>query len=316
MILSSRTSSNLFIAKVLPTLDGYLNDAGSISLTRLQCILDEMAEWEIGVFEKEHSDLNWYKGKQERYSQPSNANTNGLILTGSQRDIFRLVRDWVSDTTSTSTSKSPLSMPNTFPAKDRAFISTLAKDLNLSLAWDGYDDQGNNLVSFSPFVDDDNSDEGDEGEDLEAQAAVFRVLRKYEKAPVRDADLEGDFDTRAGNALSRKMDEWKSDYYSEKLAIEYDDPEEMGKLVYRYVEGLQWVMYYYFTGVKSWGWFYDYHYAPRIGDLGSRATWGARTVAGAKVEGDVTGTGVFEGGGTRGISRLEFVFEIGQHEHR
>lgn len=41
----------------------------------------------------------------------------------------------------------------------------------------------------------------------------------------------------------------------------------MHDLAFRYVEGMQWVMHYYYSGVASWSWFYDYHYAPRISGM-------------------------------------------------
>jgi 5'-3' exoribonuclease 1 len=49
--------------------------------------------------------------------------------------------------------------------------------------------------------------------------------------------------------------------------MSYDGHEQLGQLIYRYAEGLQWVMHYYYSGVASWGWFYDYHYAPRISGM-------------------------------------------------
>ncbi len=50
----------------------------------------------------------------------------------------------------------------------------------------------------------------------------------------------------------------------EKLEINFDKPEEIHALVFRYIEGLQWVLNYYYKGVSSWGWFYDYHFSPKI----------------------------------------------------
>lgn len=47
--------------------DGYINESGKINTKRLQVVLDEMAVWERDVFEKEYSDMNWYKGKQPKH---------------------------------------------------------------------------------------------------------------------------------------------------------------------------------------------------------------------------------------------------------
>jgi 5'-3' exoribonuclease 1 len=48
-------------------IDGYINENGAINTKRLQLVLDEMAQWEQEVFEKEYADMNWYKGKQRKH---------------------------------------------------------------------------------------------------------------------------------------------------------------------------------------------------------------------------------------------------------
>eukprot|EP00892_Ulva_mutabilis_P005061 jgi/Ulvmu1/2927/UM149_0006.1 len=62
---------------------------------------------------------------------------------------------------------------------------------------------------------------------------------------------------------------WKARYYEQKFGI--TEPAEQAelakKLCHAYVEGLCWVMRYYFEGVASWTWYYPFHYAPFASDL-------------------------------------------------
>lgn len=63
----------------------------------------------------------------------------------------------------------------------------------------------------------------------------------------------------------------KAFYYSEKLkvdvTVEPQGPQFKKTMLKKYLEGLQWVLYYYYRGAQHWRWYYPYHYAPMISDL-------------------------------------------------
>lgn len=62
----------------------------------------------------------------------------------------------------------------------------------------------------------------------------------------------------------------KEFYYKEKLHFDINTPEgksEKEKMFVNYLEGLQWVLYYYYRGIRNWKWYYPYHYAPLISDF-------------------------------------------------
>ena len=197
---------------VLPRLGGYLNEAGTISLPRLQILLDEMAKWDEEVFLKESGDISWLNGKRHT-PQPKGKQNKELVLTKSQNELFTLVQDFIASPSSSQ----PLTIPNTLPARNRAFLTTLCSDLGLELSWDSYDDDDNNVIivsrPYSSFgrqdAEEDWEDESSE-EDEEGAEALQRVLRKYASARI---DEEQDIDERLDETVRRKMGTWKEGYY-------------------------------------------------------------------------------------------------------
>ncbi|CAL1585653.1 unnamed protein product [Knipowitschia caucasica] len=62
-------------------------------------------------------------------------------------------------------------------------------------------------------------------------------------------------------------DGWKQRYYKTKFDVDATDDEFKKKVVKSYVEGLCWVLRYYYQGCASWKWYFPFHYAPFASDF-------------------------------------------------
>ncbi|CAE6409322.1 unnamed protein product [Rhizoctonia solani] len=60
---------------------------------------------------------------------------------------------------------------------------------------------------------------------------------------------------------------YKERYYRSKFGAELNDSELRKQITTSYMEGLCWVLQYYYQGAPSWTWFYPYHFAPFAADF-------------------------------------------------
>lgn len=66
----------------------------------------------------------------------------------------------------------------------------------------------------------------------------------------------------------RLWDEGYADrYYEQKFNVDARNIEFRHEVARHYVQGLAWVLLYYFQGCPSWDWYYPYHYAPFAADF-------------------------------------------------
>lgn len=61
---------------------------------------------------------------------------------------------------------------------------------------------------------------------------------------------------------------YRDRYYRAKFGVHRaENPGFVRDMAYKYIEGVCWVLKYYYQGCPSWTWFYPYHYAPFAQDL-------------------------------------------------
>ena len=254
--------------QVLPKAGGYINEGGVINLKRLEFLLDELSHVEYRFFEHENQDASWLKDKsvvKEDVMEKVKRKGGQIVMTTGQKDLYQQVKKYVNtNATSLSDEHLPLDMPATLKAADRSFIQELSKSLNLSCQ-NVVDEDGNRhlQLSFPPRPEMDDEDDDD---DEESQTALLRVFKNYDRAKIEDVSAE-EAQTKARQKYEQKFQDWRNKHYTDKFEWGLENEEELRKLTENYVQGLQWVLFYYYRGVASWPWYYQYHYSPMISDV-------------------------------------------------
>lgn len=196
--------------KILPKARGYINEHGVINLERLKLLLDELADNEKQFFENETQDAGWLKGKQKnQVAAVEKGQKVGLVVTTSQKELFRKIRKWVENKLKKGkTVRATFDVPVETKAQDRKFVEELADALKLKC--ERVETETGELHLQLSFHREPEEDESEDDE--ESSAAIFRVVRKYDKAPVVDISAE-DVEAEMQRKYDEKFYNWKNDYY-------------------------------------------------------------------------------------------------------
>ncbi|XP_054623028.1 5'-3' exoribonuclease 1 isoform X2 [Dunckerocampus dactyliophorus] len=95
---------------------------------------------------------------------------------------------------------------------------------------------------------------------LAALTSSDKVLGSGKGVVVEDEEEEDDI-------FETEFRQYKRTYYMTKMGVDVVSDDFLAKQAKCYVEGIQWILHYYYHGVKSWSWFYPYHYAPFLSDI-------------------------------------------------
>ncbi|KAG0674959.1 hypothetical protein C6P40_001968 [Pichia californica] len=254
--------------------DGYLNENGKINLKRLAVWLDILSIFELENFEEGAIDVEWFnkqldnvsrKGERKRERQGKE------LLLKQQKKLVGLIGTWIlkvyhdqfdiKEFHNDDTKIPELSLPSDFFESELnlEFMKKFAYDLGLFII------HSKSTNKYTARLDIDGIDQDETEEDFkERLIEIKQTIRRYQTSVIVEDEnvLHSEEDL-----YNEKFENWKDEYYREKVGFTIKDTDKLKEMTENYIEGLQWVLNYYYTGISSWPWYYRYHYAPRISDL-------------------------------------------------
>lgn len=252
----------------LPIMGGYVTKDGHIDLERAQVILNGLALQEDGIFKrrKEQEDrreANFKRRKLQNESYGRGGRQGGPAypkkINGHENPANGL----------------PLQAIGSYPGRHE---QTLTHDMvvNRSTAPDTNVANKSAASVLKAQLQSQKSLTTTEPADIEQESPLALGKRKASTIEEGEAAAPDASSAAASSAPTEEgpiddvrlwEDGYADRYYEKKFHKDPKDIEFRHEVARAYVEGLAWVLLYYFQGCPSWEWYYPYHYAPFAADF-------------------------------------------------
>ena len=240
--------------ELLPTFSGYITHDGKIDLGRAGVILKQVGELEEQVFKTRHQNDLKFEARQKReeenrqkFEQLDKKDFSSLLNTVSKDPELTSVE--MSAANNDAAQKLKRKLSESASSASNVAAKKAKTDAQVEVEVDDEEDNAEvPLVAVGEVV------------PGEFAKALSEITKKESEAPAEGEKL-----------IFGVSEGWKQKYYWSKLSFTFDDISErrdgFRKFIQSYVEGLCWVLLYYYDGCPSWSWYYPYHYAPMASDL-------------------------------------------------
>jgi 5'-3' exoribonuclease 2 len=270
---------------LLPSMGEYVTSpGGNVNLGQLDVLLSKVGEVEDQVFQtrKAAEDKEQVKrNRQSQYSKKQNGNTvrDNLLSQGDPRSQLTALSRGGDKKSSVENEAAAAKIKNLLQKIDTAKSAgkvTEVDDEELEL---GDDNKGTKRkLQESSITESAGAQKQKQEEKSDVSSAKVTSKKAVDKKELADAVknklkakeqkiIEGNKDTVIDTVKFHEYG-WKARYYEDNFKKE-DIAASGGlkRMCLTYIEGLCWVLKYYYQGCPSWNWYYPFHYAPFASDL-------------------------------------------------
>eukprot|EP01022_Parablepharisma_sp_SALTPOND_P027935 TRINITY_DN686_c0_g1_i1.p1 TRINITY_DN686_c0_g1~~TRINITY_DN686_c0_g1_i1.p1 ORF type:complete len:796 (+),score=111.51 TRINITY_DN686_c0_g1_i1:2577-4964(+) len=258
--------------KMLPALGGYLTNEGTVDYKKVDVLFEKIGVLEeallrekLAMDERERQKNERKKGARDR------AIENEKYLEERENEL----KGEIDQLKNVYTER--IKKEDYFPSKEKLKAELNRKTdflmLNLKEIQKQKDQQKKENESYARYA----REMEERKEARHIRLEPLEPAEKNDKIAIRRFNNEvKDMLRQVGENEAKKYEDtiqfgkegYKFRYYAEKFNIEPSDLAEFKQGIQRhYIEGLSWVLAYYYNGCASWGWYYPYHYAPLASDL-------------------------------------------------